>query len=177
MEIPALYKERIIMSNYDIGWQMLDGKRFMIAKIRPALGTPEVVHKIESPGKSWQPSSFFTATTAMKDWIGTIRAFTKIEGKDTLLDVQGVYDGHMQIIKGIKLRTDTEPKIGQRVMVTEHVNVSGGFDMLATNRRILDLSNPNLNFVNIGWSSNKECRYLRIDPYSGECKECVGNPA
>jgi hypothetical protein len=61
-------------------------------------------------------------------------------------------------------------------MVTEHINVAGGFDMLATTKRILDLKNPNLNFVNVGWTNNKESRYIRIDPYTGEEHKCVGDP-
>ena len=60
-------------------------------------------------------------------------------------------------------------------MVTEHLNVAGGFDMLASKSRIIDLKKPELNFINIGWSTNKSCRYLRVDPYTGETKELLGN--
>lgn len=163
---------------YQIGWQELDGKSYAVAKVKPVLKDSEVVYKIESPpGDGWQRTCFETATTGMKDWIGNIREITEVPDKNEIfLSVEGVYEGYMQTIKGVKWREQGTPKIGQRVMVTEHVNVAGAFDMLATGKRILDDGNPNLNFVNIGWTNDKESRFIRIDPYTGEEHKCVGDP-
>ncbi len=163
---------------YHVGWQELDGESFAVIKIKPVLKGTEVVYKIVSPpGDGWRRCSFETATTGMKDWIGKIREFTEIPDKDEILcQVQGVYDGRMRTIPRVKLRTGEAPTIGQRVMVTEHLNVAGGFDMLATTKRILDLKNPNLNFVNVGWTNEKESRFIRVDPYTGEEHVCKGEP-
>ena len=162
--------------NYELGWQILKGKRYALARMTPVLGDREVVYKIESPpGDGWREMSSETATTGMKDWIGNIREILEVPEKDEIfLAVEGVYEGYMQTIKGVKWRGDNAPKKGQRVMVTEHVNVAGGFDMLATGKRILFLNNPNLNFINVGWTNGKEDRFIRIDPYTGEEHTCKG---
>lgn len=164
---------------YQIGWQNLDGKRFAVIKMKPVLGDSEVVYKVESPpGDGWQKTTFETATTGMKDWIGNIQEILEVPEKNEIfLTVKGVYEGRMQTLKGIKWREPGKPKQGQRVMITEHVNVAGAFDMLATTKRILDLKNPNLNFVNVGWTNGKIDRFLRIDPYTGEEHTCEGPAA
>lgn len=158
--------------DYQIG--MTDDKKLFV-KIMPVLSNQEVVYSIEKHRNNFlRPVKFFTATTDMRDWIGNIREM-KQKDKDVLCAVEGIYRGTKRKVKNVKLRfrKNESPKVGARVMVTEHINVAGGFDLLATKIRLLDLSKPDLNFINIGWSDDKECKFLRIDPYTGEVKECT----
>lgn len=138
-------------------------------EIKPILTDKNVVYTIGRESSEEWPVKFFTATTDMKDWIGNIVA---IDGNT--VSVEGYYRGTKQKISRIKPIIDNI-KINERVMVTEHLSVCGKFQMLATKKRILDLSQPELNFINIGWSNEKRCRYLRIDPYTGESINILGN--
>lgn len=135
----------------------------------------KAVYKIGKNKSKERSVIFYTATTNIVDWIGNIREFH--EKKDCITaSVEGVYRGIKRKLKNIKILDPSISKIGDRVMVTEHLNVNGTFEMIATKKRILDLKQADLNFINIGWTDDKECRYLRIDPYTGESKYIVGNP-
>jgi hypothetical protein len=176
--IQVLSKERLkemARINYKIGFDNVRG--FVFVKIIPVIKEEEVVYFMERNSLKERPVRFFTGTTDMKDWIGNVRKITKKENTgEIFLEVEGVYRGKNQTLKNIKSKDPNIKKIGDRVMVTEHLNVAGGFDMLATKRRILDLVQSDMNFINIGWSTDEQCRYLRIDPYTGETNECVGSP-
>lgn len=143
--------------------------------LKPILGSQEVVYSIGRNSSEEWPIKFYTGTTDMRDWIGNVREITKDNKGNILLKVEGIYRGKLQTLKNIKSKDSKIQNIGDRVMVTEHLNVAGGFDMIATKIRIKDLKKPELNFINIGWSTKDSCRYLRIDPYTGETKELVGN--
>lgn len=151
-----------------------EGDNKIFVEIFTAITGEKTLCYIEKESGDEVPVQYFTATTDMKDWIGTVREITENNG-EKLLSVEGVYRGTKQLIKGIKCRDSNIKKVGDRVMVTEHLNVAGSFDMIATKSRIIDLQKPDLNFVNIGWTNKDHCRYLRVDPYTGETKECVGN--
>lgn len=161
--------------NYTVGVEVTsEGQKRMRADVVTKIKNEKRVYRINKPKGDWRPINFGTATTNMKDWIGNVRELREIPEKGEILCiVEGVYEGRMRKIPNIKLR-EMIKKIGERVMVTEHINVAGGFDMLATKKRILDSGNPDFNWINIGWSNDKECKYLRIDPYTGETKECTG---
>lgn len=163
------------MIQYEIGCNSEKTKIFV--KLQPVLSNKEVLYFIDKQGKNSHPVDFFTATTDMRDWIGNIREMEQ-KGNDVFCIVEGIYRGLKRKVRNIKLRfrKDEDLKIGERVMVTEHINVAGGYDMLATKIKLLDIKKPDLNFINIGWTDDKQCIYLRIDPYTGEQKECVGNP-
>jgi hypothetical protein len=154
-----------------------DKKTEAFVKITPVITQEEVVYSIRRQSPKERPVKFYTGTTDMKDWIGTVRSIVNDnQTHECLLSVEGIYRGSKRILRNIKARDPQTVKIGERVMVTEHLNVAGGFDMIATKRRILDLKKPELNFINIGWSTTEECRFLRVDPYTGETKELLGNP-
>lgn len=163
--------------NYNITIKTtLEGRKIIRADFIAKIKNEKFVYEIDKPEGDWHPINFGTATTGMKDWIGNVRDLKEIPEKDEILCVvEGIYEGKMRKVPNIKLR-EMIGKIGERVMVTEHVNIAGGFDMLATKKRILDMGNKDLNWINIGWSNDNECRWLRIDPYTGEVKECIGQP-
>jgi len=116
------------------------------------------------------PIMFYTATTDMRDFIGNI---TQIDNGKCA--IKGVYRGQMAEMKGVFIKEDKIKRIGQRVMVTEHLNVNGQLELIATIKRIINITDSNLNFVNIGWSDEKDCEYLRIDIYTGESKTLNGD--
>ena len=144
----------------------------IIATLTPTISDKEVVYYFDRKDDKERSVKFYTATTDMKDWIGKIRKITN----NNKVSVEGIYRGKNQTLNNIILVGLKNPRIGERVMVTEHIDVSGQFNMLATKKRIQDLRKPELNFINIGWSTDKQCRYLRIDPYIGNTKECIGQP-
>jgi len=127
------------------------------------------IQKPESKMKSW-PVLFYTATTDMRDFIANI---TSINGH--MCSVKGVYRGNMKDLKSVIVKEDKINKIGQRVMVTEHINVNGKLELLATTKRIINLTDSNLNFVNVGWSDELDCDFYRIDIYTGEFKVLKGD--
>jgi len=152
-----------------------EGEDETFIKIKPTLTQKEVVYSIKRKSSKERPVQFYTGTTDMKDWIGNVREIVE-RNDETFLSVEGIYRGKNQTLRNIKSRDSNIKKIGDRVMVTEHLNVAGSFDMLATKRRIMDNKKSELNFINIGWSTDEICRYLRTDPYTGETKECIGGP-
>lgn len=160
---------------YNIGVELTaEGKKSMRLDVIIKIKNEKRTYRIDKPAGEWRPINFGTATTNMKDWIGNVRALKEMpENDEVFCVVEGVYDGKMRKIPNVKLR-ETIKMIGERVMVTEHINVAGGFDMLATKKRILDSGNPDLNWINIGWSNDQQSQYLRVDPYTGEVRKCVG---
>lgn len=143
----------------------------VFVELKPVLLDEKLTYILKKEKDDMRPVNFFTATTDMRDWIGNIRDIQATD-KDTFCIVEGVYRGIKRKVKNIKVRLQN-PKIGERVMVTEHINVVGGFDLLATKGRLLDLAKPDLNFINIGWSNKEQCFYLRVDPYTGETQNCI----
>jgi len=104
---------------------------------------------------------FWTATSNMKDFIANI---TSIE--QNKCSVKGLYYGRIVDVKNIKIVDYNIKNIGQRIMVTEHIDVSGKLELIATTKRIICPIN-NVNFINIGTSY----KYKRIDIYNGETRE------
>lgn len=117
-----------------------------------------------SPGE-W-PFHSFTATTDMRDFIANVVAY----GNGSC-SVKGVYRGKMTQLRNV--HPCTPVKVGERVMVTEHVGIDGRFGFIATKGRILV---GDLNFVNVGWSDERGSRQLSVDIYTGEARESKGGP-
>lgn len=135
-------------------------------KIQPIVGGKEVDAKIDRKNTNEWPVQFFTSTTNMKDWIGNV---TKIAGD--VCSVKGVYRGGMVEINNIQVCNDEIRQLGDRVMVTEHMDVDGRMGFIATKRRVLVTSKGSaVNYACVGWSDDKRCRYLRFDVYTGEHK-------
>ncbi len=150
-----------------------EGQKRMRTDVTSKIKNEKRTYSIDKPKGEWHPVQFNTATTNMTDWIGNIRELKEIPEKGEILCVvEGVYEGKMRHVSNIKL-CETINKIGERVMVTEHMNVAGGFDMLATKKRILYEGNRDINWINIGWSNDSQSKFLRIDPFTGEVKECI----
>jgi hypothetical protein len=122
----------------------------------------ELVFSLPKPTSSSIPTSFFTATATMKDFIGNI---VSINGKHCI--VKGVYEGIMREVKNIEIVEENIKNIGDRVMVTEHINTCGTFELLASKKRILM---GDINFINIGWKTDNKTRYMRVDIYTGNYK-------
>lgn len=126
----------------------------------PLKGT--LTYSLSKPSEDALPVSFFTATTPMKDFIGNV---TQIEGKKCA--VRGVYEGIMREVKNIEIADEAIKSVGDRVMVTEHINTCGTFELLATKKRILL---GDINFINIGWKIGNKSKYIRVDVYTGNHK-------
>lgn len=117
--------------------------------------------------KEWAVK-FFTATTDMRDCIGNI---TEICGENCR--AKAIYRGKEVELSNILIKNPTIKNIGERIMITEHLNVNGTMELIATKKRIL---NGDLNFINIGWSDIIGSRYLRIDVYTGNSIALAGEP-
>jgi len=155
---------------------MIEGKIFkegneVCVRFQPLVGRKTVEHRIASKKGEWAIKSI-TGTTDMTDWIGNV---TKIHGK--LCSVRGVYRGKMRELQKIRVESSDIKKVGDRVMVTEHLNVAGKFDFIATKKRVLvQGKTAGINFLNLGWSNEYGSRYLVIDIYTGEAGEWTGDP-
>lgn len=106
------------------------------------------------------PIKFFTATNLMRDAIGNI---LNIDGN--FCRAKGFIWGYKEL-GGIKIIDKSINSIGQRIMISEHIDVNGHFELVATTKKILTIGN--INFINIGWKDKDIIKYLRIDPYTGE---------
>ena len=137
-------------------------------ELSPAAGGSPVRVMIGKEGLGEWPVQFCTATTDMKDFIGNVSSIGG--GK---CSVRGVYRGRDREVRGVTVASPDVKKVGDRVMVTEHVGVDGKFGFLATKRRILK---GDLNFACVGWSNEERCRYVRVDVYTGNHVEVSGPP-
>lgn len=146
----------------------LDG-RDMVVRVKPLIGGDEVEHRISQKGDEEWPVSFNTATSPeLKDFIGDV-----VDIYDGKCTVKGVYRGRMQEVRNIRICSSDIKKVKDRVMVTEHMDVSGRLDFIATKKRVLfDVCH----WVNVGWSDEKRCRHLRVDLYTGDCSEVTAAP-
>ena len=104
-----------------------------------------------SKPQSW-PVHFWTATTDIKDFIGNIKTILP-DGK---CDVDCLYRGEQICLQNVVIKDKSIKRIGQRVMLTEHININGEFEIIATIKRIISLEKSGLNFINIGWSDTIE---------------------
>lgn len=138
--------------------------------ITPFITGEETIYALAIPKGYW-PIYFFTATTDMKDCIGNI---TDIKNK--LCAAKAVYRGAEIILHGIRVLDDTIKSVGERVMITEHLNVEGKLELIATKKRMLQDDSSDLNFVNFGYSNEKESHYMRVDIYTGETNMITGPP-
>jgi hypothetical protein len=146
--------------------EMIDNK--IVLFIKPFIYNENMRYEIEKIGEDTWPVKFFTATNDMKDFIGNVK---EINGNKC--SIRGIYRGSDIIVKNVIIYDKNINKINERVMVTEHINVNGEFELIATKKRILY---PYLNFINIGWSNSEKCIFIRIDVYTGESKQCEGKP-
>jgi hypothetical protein len=149
------------------GMTLFDGTQIGI-RIKPLIGGKEQEYTIDRSSKEEWPVQFYTNTTDLRDFIGNVTTINN--GR---CSVKGVYRGVMRELKNVRICSPEIKKSGDRVMVTEHVNVSGKFDFIATKKRIL--SNT-CHFVNVGWSSDRQSKYLIVDIYTGEVRETQGSP-
>ncbi len=135
-------------------------------KIQPLAGDKEVDAKIDRRHANEWPVQFFTSTTNMKDWIGNVT-----EIADGKCSAKGVYRGEWVEINNIRICSDEIKQVGNRVMVTEHMDVNGKMGLIATTKRVLVTNQGSaVNYACVGWSNDKRCRYLRFDVYTGEHK-------
>jgi len=147
------------------GATLMDGNSIGL-RIQPLAGDKEIDAKIDRRHTNEWPVQFFTSTTNMKDWIGNV---TQIA--DGLCSVKGVYRGGIVEMHNIRVCDSAISKHGDRVMVTEHMDVDGKMGFIATKRRVLVTNRGSaVNYACVGWSNDKRCRYLRFDVYTGEHK-------
>ncbi len=126
---------------------------------KPVLAEEVVSFHLRGAKSGDIPTKFYTATTPMRDFIANITTINKDK-----CSVKGVYNGMMQELKKVKLCV-SGAKVGDRVMVTEHIAIDGNFELLATKKRILQ---GDLNFINCGWKSGGKLKYYRFDIYTGQ---------
>lgn len=146
----------------------LQGKD-LIVRIKPLIGGDEIEYKISMENENEWPVTFNTnSAPEFKDFIGDVVA---IDGNKCT--VRGAYKGRVQDVRNIRICSKEIKKTKDRVMVTEHMDVSGRFDFIATKQRVLF---EVCHWVNVGWSNEKRCRHLRVDLYTGDCKEITTGP-
>lgn len=132
----------------------------LILKINPIITNIENEYHVHKTSDSEWPIYFNTCTTDLRDFIGNI---TKIEDKKCC--VKGVYRGKIVEMRNVIIYDKNIEKLNERIMITEHMDISGRMNFIATKKRIL----TNLpHWVNIGWSNEQRSRYVRIDVYTGE---------
>jgi hypothetical protein len=132
----------------------------LIIKFSPIITNIENTYSIHKVSDSEWPVYFNTCTTDLRDFIGNI---VKIENKKCV--VKGVYRGRIVEMRNVIIYDDNIKNINDRIMITEHMDISGKINFIATKKRILS----NLpHWINIGWSNEQRCRYVRIDIYTGE---------
>ena len=125
----------------------------------------EFEHQILRKHKDQWPITFDTATFPMNDFIGNV---TKIN--NNICSVRGHYMGKMREIDNVKIIDPAVIREGQRIMISEHVNINGQMELVATTKRIIEGKFANVNFTNVGWSDDKSSEYIRVDIHTGECK-------
>jgi len=136
-------------------------------RIKPLIGGEKECFINRQSKEEW-PIQFYTNTTDLRDFIANVTSINK-----KICSVKGVYRGIMKELKNIRICSPDIKKIGDRVMVTEHIDVSGKFDFIATKKRVL--SNV-CHFINVGWSDHEKSRYIIIDIYTGQTRETQGPP-
>jgi hypothetical protein len=129
-----------------------DGNKNVV-EFKPILLKNNAQYKFNNRGK---PLVWYTATSKMVDFIGNVTSINKNK-----CEVRGVYSGKMQNIKNIRIVDCAINRIGERVMITEHVNIFGKFELIATKCRILY---GDTNFINVGYPEH----YAIVDIYTGE---------
>lgn len=143
----------------------------IFAKIRTPLSNTDTFYIVERPCAEAQPYHCFTATTDMRDWIGNVtKLWTEDDGR-TFCSVKGVYRGKQGEYTKIRVIDSAIQKVGQRVMVTEHLDVSGKLEFIASTKRLISVTESEMNFINIGWIVEGQFHHMRVDPYTGEAKE------
>lgn len=152
----------------DFSFDVLNDSGEIIFRLYPFITKKEIVVTAKNILKNAWPVKFFTATTDLKDFIGNV---VKINSNNTC-SVKGVYRGKMLTLKNIRIGESGIIK-DKRVMVSEHLNVDGKMELIATLKRILL---GGMNFINIGWSNKTESHITRIDIYTGETKLIYGGP-
>lgn len=140
----------------------------LVADFKPVYG-PKQEYKISNDNEKAWPVRFYTATTNMVDFIGNV-----VRADDTSCSVRGVYRGVDREIGNVRMIDDVKP--GQRVMVTEHIDVNGKIELVATTKRLLKDGREDLNFINIGWSDHHKSKVIRIDVYTGESRVIETGP-
>ena len=142
----------------------------VVLKIQPIANSRKLSYVLPPDRPTQKPIRFYTATTDIKDFIGNV-----IKVEEDNVQVKCLYRGSDCELQ--KVRPLEKLKEGQRVMITEHLNVNGELELVATTKRILPGNSRNdLNFVNFGWSDDKGSKYIRIDVYTGETLEINGPP-
>lgn len=143
-------------------WEVKEGK--ICGSFKPVLSEPLSFTIENILGSDYKAKDFYTLTTDIRDFIGNIKS---IDGDKCT--VFGLYRGKERLIKNIRI---VQPvKVGDRIIVTEYINLDGKFQLIATKSRILMQKNPWLTFINVGWlNTNNNGFYYRIDPYFGGFK-------
>lgn len=144
--------------------QVLDNK--IIYEISPLLFGGEssryVINRIKED--EW-PFRSYTATSDMQYFYGTITSLSY-----PYCNVRGQKQEAVNAI----IKDSGRYSIGDEVSVFEHMNIDGEMDVLAT--KWYDCNEITKSFVNIGWSSSRLSRFLRIDIYTGESKLLQDSP-
>lgn len=152
----------------DIKYRIGKENDSVVLYFTPILASQEQKYIIKQDWPDEWAVKFFTATTDMRDFIGNV---TEIVGNKC--SVRGIYRGSNRVINNIIIIDNQIKKVGDRVIVSEHVNIKGNLEFIATKKRILQ---KDINFINIGWSNTIESRYLRIDVYTGQSIYYKGTP-
>jgi hypothetical protein len=158
--------------NYDIGTVDSNQEKpnEVFLKVRIALSNTDMLYTLKRASEHARPWHSYTATTDMRDWIGNITKIFDVNGVP-FCSVKGYYRNRKSEFTNIRIVDGAIKKIGERVMVTEHLSVDGKLELIASKRRLLSVKDSNLNFINIGWIENSCFRHLRVDPYTGDSKE------
>lgn len=139
-----------------------DQEQYFVKKFTPIVTKEERRYRIERRSQDEIPFESFTCTHTMADGIGNV---TELDADQGLCSVRAVLRGVERELQNVRVWDDRIVKVGERVMVTEHLNVSGQIELVATKERILK---QDFNFFNFGWETPQGRRVLTVDIYTGE---------
>lgn len=152
--------------DYNLIYKNDNIREWLEFEFRPKLGS-EVFLKMNKQDSAEYPVDFYTCCNPLDDYIGNIVSL----GLDNTCSVHGYIKGAMRLVNNVTVADPKILKVGQRVMVTEHLNISGQIDLLATTFKILE---SNVSYFNFGWSNTERSRFYRIDVHTGHHVEIKG---
>ncbi|RKY43076.1 MAG: hypothetical protein DRP85_00845 [Candidatus Makaraimicrobium thalassicum] len=133
-----------------------EGKDYLVVKLWIPLLQKVVAYDIKILD-GWKPYVYYTATTGMLECIGTLISENEAEG----------YALHNPK-KRFKIKNPFNIKVGERVIITEHINLEGQQEYLVSKHRLYC---GDVNYVHLALQKNDKIKeVLRIDVMTGACK-------
>ena len=134
-------------------------------KFVPIMKEEEQTYEIEKQNKYEIPFQSYTVTQPMSDGIGNV---IDINIENNTCSVKCVWRGNECVLNNVIIWDNNIKSKHDRVMVTEHLNIDGHMELVATKKRILM---QGFNYFNFGWESKTSRRIIVVDVYTGEWRK------